>query len=55
MNSEERAKFIEKCRQAKELAENAVEKCYGVMPYPDQHPTYKKIFEKALEKIMNEA
>jgi len=54
MNPEERKKFIEKCQQATILAERAVEECYGLMPRPDAHPAYKKIFEKALEKIMNE-
>jgi len=56
MNPEERKKFIEKCQQANQLAETAVEKCYGgLLPQPYMHPAYKKIFEKALEKIMNEA
>jgi hypothetical protein len=54
MNSEERKKFIEKCQQANNLAEQAIEKMYGAMPYPHMHPAYKKIFEKALEKIINE-
>jgi hypothetical protein len=54
MNPEERKKFIEKCQQARELADAAVDKLYGPMPYPDHHPAYKKIFEKALEKVMNE-
>jgi hypothetical protein len=55
MNPEERKKFIEKCRQASELAERAVLECYGNnLVHPDFHPAYKKIFEKALEKIMNE-
>lgn len=55
MNPEERKKFIEKCEQANNIAEHAIEKICGLMPYPHAHPAYKKIFEKALEKIMNEA
>lgn len=55
MNSEERKKFIEKCYQANNLAEAAIEKLYGLIPNPHMHPAYRKIFENALDKIMNEA
>jgi len=54
MTPEERKKFIEKCCQANDLAERAIQTLYAPMPYPHMHPAYKKIFEKALEKIMNE-
>jgi len=54
MTPEERKKFIAKCRQASELAERAVAECYGHEIVAETHPAYTRIFEKALEKIMNE-